>query len=107
MVPVRISAEASAHVERIGLRPVMEQMIDYLNKTAPGLRSIDVQHSYFPDAPWDGEKIVLTGYHDERAGEPSTVSLHDRFDRWIIETFAPEVRTNFITFLAPGELDGR
>ena len=71
-IPVRIHEEAVAHVDKLGLRVPMEQMIEHMKQTAPGLRAIVVTYETSPEEPEADPLVFLTGYEDDAAGVRAT-----------------------------------
>jgi hypothetical protein len=106
-IPVRITDEVAAHVDKLGLQGEMEQMIDHMKRTVVGLRSILVTYEENPENTLIDPLVVLCGYEEPSVREPGDVSLELALDRWVVQAFPPEVGSRFVTTLTTGDPDGR
>jgi len=90
MVPVTISNEAWAYVDRIGQGEELEAMIDRARHIIPGLRSIEV---VLDEATEDIPSGVVLWAHRDETG-PGADSTHRNWIDWL-SAFPPEVCQNF------------
>jgi hypothetical protein len=91
-IPVRVSPEAEARVAQLGVRRELEIMLEHTKEVVPGLRSITVS---LEDRYDHGDEPVLL-ISAEVPGPGSVDDPTQRlWDRWVIETFPPEVLEHF------------
>ena len=105
-VPVRISAEAAAHVEALGLQREMELMIDHMKQTVAGLRSVVVTYEENPEDAQIDPLVVICGHEVTGVREPGDITIYHELDRWVRQTFPPEVWSHFVTTLTTGHPNG-
>jgi hypothetical protein len=91
IVPITISPEAQAFIDRLGQREPFEAMIDRARHVVPGLRSIEVVLDEATEEMAAG--VVLWAHRDDiRPGNDST---HRDWIDWTAATFPAEVCENF------------
>jgi hypothetical protein len=90
-VPVTISPEAQAFIDRLGRREPFEAMIDRARQVVPGLRSIEVM---LDQATEDMAAGVVLWMHRDDVGLEDDSTHRDWID-WTAATFPPEVCQNF------------
>jgi hypothetical protein len=91
LVPVTISPEARAFIDRIGQRAEFETMIDRASHVVPGLRSIEVVLDETTEEIPPG--IVLWTHRDDIG--PGNDPTHRNWIGWMAAAFPPEVCQNF------------
>jgi len=102
MVPVTISREALAFIDRLGQREELEAMIDRARHMVPGLRSIEVVLDAAAEEMPAG--VVLWTHRDDIGlGNDPT---HRNWIDWMAATFPPDVCQSF-TLLPVYHDDGR
>ncbi len=106
-VPVRISDEAAAHVAALGLRREMDQMIDHMKQVVAGLRSVVVTYEENPEDAQIDPLVVICGYEDAEARASGDIAIYHELDRWVRQTFPPEVWACFVMMLTSRDADGR
>jgi hypothetical protein len=94
MVPVTISREAAAHVHGLGLEREFEQILDYIQKTAPDLLRIEAALDYDRDSPVP-DAVLMQAYLPEPDG-PIDLRWQQEFDRWILTTFPVAISMHFV-----------
>ena len=102
MVPVTISRDAQAFIDRVGQRVEFELMIDRARQVVSGLRSIEV---LLDDATEEMPPGVVIWVHRDDMG-PGSDPTHRHWIDWMAATFPPEVCQNF-TLLSIDHDDGR
>jgi len=91
MVPVTISREALAFIDRLGQREELEAMIDRARHMVPGLRSIEVVLDAATEEMPAG--VVLWTHRDDIGlGNDPT---HRNWIDWMAATFPPDVCQSF------------
>jgi hypothetical protein len=91
LVPVSVSPDARAFVDRIGRRAELETMIDRAARVVPDLRSIEVM---LDEATEEIPAGVVIWAHRDDTGATSDPTHRDWID-WMAATFPPEVCQNF------------
>lgn len=91
MVPVTISSEAQAFLDRLGQTEDLETMIDHARHVVTGLQSIDV---VLDEATEEMPSGVVLWAHRDDVGPKSDTTHRDWID-WMVATFPPEVCQNF------------
>jgi hypothetical protein len=91
MVPVTISPEAQAFIDRIGQREEFEAMIDQARHVLPALRSIEVVLDAATEEMPPG--VVLWTHCDDPG--PGNNSTYRNWIDWMAATFPPQVCENF------------
>jgi len=102
LVPVTISTEAQAFIDRLGQRKELEAMIDRARQVVSGLRSIEV---VLDEATEEIPAGVVLWAHREDIGAGSDPTHRDWID-WMAATFPPDTYSNF-TFLSVYHGDAR
>jgi hypothetical protein len=106
-IPVMIAEDAAARVAELGMQPELEQMIEHVKRTAPGLRAIRVTLEYDPACPSNEPQVVIWAHLDELSREEA---LKDRtgwdWGGWQGETFPPQVFQHFLMTWVYGGPDG-
>ncbi len=102
MIPVTVSPEARAFVDRIGQVHELETMIDWARHIVNGLRSSDVVLDEVTEEMPPG---VVLWVHRGDIGTGSD-PMHREWIDWMIATFPPSVCQNF-TLLSVFDADGR
>jgi hypothetical protein len=106
-IPETIAPEAAAHVDKLGLRHVMNQMIDHMKQVVAGLRRIVVTYDARPYAPEDDPLVVIWGCRDDSPQDSAEDHPEREFIQWQIRTFSPDESSHFVMSTAPGDFDGR
>ncbi len=91
-VPVTISPDAFAFVERLGQRREFERMIDRAKHVVPGLASIEVA---LDEATDDMPPGVILWTHRDDVGNDDDPTQRSWIE-WMAATFPPEVCENFV-----------
>ena len=91
MVPVTITPEAGAFIDRLGQREEFETMIDRARQVVPGLRSIEV---VLDEATEEIPPGVVLWTHRDDIG-PGNDPTHRNWIDWMVATFPPDVCLNF------------
>ncbi len=91
-VPVTISPDACAFVERLGQRQEFERMIDRAKHVVPGLASIEVA---LDEASDDMPPGVILWTHRDDVGSDDDPTQRS-WSEWMAATFPPEVCENFV-----------
>jgi hypothetical protein len=91
IVPVTITPEARAFIDRHGQREPFEAMIDRSRRVVPGLRSIEV---VLDEATEEMAAGAVLWTHRDDIG-PENDSTHRDWIDWTAATFPPEVCQNF------------
>jgi len=102
MVPVTISPEAKAFIDRLGQGEDFETMIDRARQVVPGLRSVEV---VLDDATKEIPPGVVLWTHRDDIG-PGNDPTHRNWIDWMVATFPPDVWLNF-TLLSVYHDNGR
>jgi hypothetical protein len=102
MVPVTISPEAQAFIDRLGQREEFEAMIDQARHVVPDLRSIEVVLDLATEEIEAG--VVLWTHRDDIG--PGNDPTHRNWIDWMAATFPPAVCQNF-TLLSVYHDNGR
>jgi hypothetical protein len=102
IIPVTISPEARAFIDRIGQRAEFDTIIDRVRQVVPGLRSIEV---VLDEATEDIPPGVVLWTHRDDIG-PRNDPTHRNWIDWMAATFPPDVCQNF-TRLPVFHDDGR
>jgi hypothetical protein len=91
-IPVVVQPDAAAYVAALGQQKELEQMIDHVRQTLPGVRKIDVELWPYYD-PGDTDRVVILVMRDDPhlPEDPTGWELA----RWQVTTFPPEVCVNF------------
>jgi hypothetical protein len=92
-VPVAISPEAEAFIDRFGQRAEFETMIDRARHVVPGLRSIEVVLDEATEDMPPGV-VLWTHRHDLTPGNDNDPTCRNWID-WMVATFPPDVCQNF------------
>jgi hypothetical protein len=90
-VPVTISPEARAFIDRLGQREEFESMIDRARHVVPGLRSIEV---VLDEATEEMPAGVVLWTHRDDIGPGNDPTPRNWID-WMVATFPPDVCQNF------------
>jgi len=90
MVPVTISPEARAFIDRNGQGAEFDTIIDRARQVVPGLRSIEV---VFDEATEEIPPGVVLWTHRDDIG-PRDDPTHRIWIDWMVATFPPEVCQN-------------
>lgn len=91
MVPVTISREASAFIDRLGQRAEFEAMIDQARQSLPGLRSIEV---VLDESTEEMPAGVVLWTHRDDTGLGFDPTQRNWID-WMAATFPPHVCHSF------------
>jgi hypothetical protein len=91
IVPVTISPEARAFIDRMGQHPEFEAMIDRARQVVPGLRSIEV---VLEEAAEEMPPTVVLWTHRDDIGPRHDPTLRNWID-WMAATFAPDICQHF------------
>ena len=91
MVPVTISPDARAFIDRLDQRVELEMMIERARRIVPGLMSIEVA---FDEATEEIPSGVVLWTHRDNIGPGNDPTHRDWID-WMAETFPPDVCRNF------------
>jgi hypothetical protein len=102
MVPVTITPEARAFIDRLGQREEFETMIDRARQVVPGLRSIEVVLDEATEEMPPG--LVLWTHRDDIG--PGNDPTHRNWIDWMAATFPPDACQKF-TLLPVYHDDGR
>jgi hypothetical protein len=102
IVPVTVSPEARAFINRVGQSQEFEMMIDRARRVVPGLKSIEVALDEATDEVPAG--VVLWTHRDDIG--PDNDFTHRSWIDWMAATFTPEVCQNFVLLPVYGA-DGR
>src|SRR5271157_5975469 len=86
MVPVTISREALACIDRLGQQEEFETMIDRARQTVPGLRSIEV---VLDESTEEMPAAVVLWTHRDDMGLGND-PMHRNWIDWMAATFPPE-----------------
>lgn len=103
-IPVTITSEAEARITELGMRKELEQMIAHVRKTVPGLAAIEVRIEECYDTR-DETGVSIEAYSD-RVFQPGE-SVSDEIDRWVINTFPPQVLEHLCILFSPGRPNAR
>lgn len=93
-IPVTITPEAAAHIQKLAMQRELEMMIEHTLQTIPGLRELHV----VLEPPYD------TGEDDSVVLEAVTPPTDDVYNAcqvwgsWFDATFSPEVRQHFCLY---------
>jgi hypothetical protein len=92
-IPITVADDAVEFIDKVGMRPQFETMLEHIKKTAPGLRAIEVtlEHDPCGDLPL---QVVIWPHRDvpKERDDPTNRG----WSRWKVETFPPEVCLNFL-----------
>jgi len=101
-IPITVSADAAAHVKKLGMDRELERMLDHACQAAAGLRSIDVILMP-PCDPGDDARVILQVTKDD----PRAVSdpLWRQWCDWMVESFPPDVLRHFNLLTVYGATD--
>jgi hypothetical protein len=92
ITPISVTKEAEVRLAELGMRPELEQIIEYTQQLASDLRSIDVVLTPACD-PEEDPRIVL---EVTKSGSPDiNEPLWQQWRDWMIETFPPDVLRHF------------
>jgi hypothetical protein len=106
-IPVRVTDAAAAHVQALGLQRPMEQMIEHMKQVVVGLRCIVVTYEENPEDAQIEPLVVICGYEEPSSREAGDIRIEVELDRWVVQTFPPEVGCRFVTALTAGDPNGR
>ncbi len=106
-IPVRITDEAATHVDKLGLRVPMEQMIEHMKQTVAGLRAIVVTYETSPYDQTADPLVFIVGCESADARELGDIRVYEELSRWAIQTFPCEVTGHLHMSVEPGDIDGR
>ncbi len=98
-IPVTIAPEATTQVAELGLEKQFRQMLEHIQQTVSGIRTITVNVQ--PPFDLGGEPCVIFDVLMEKPplGKDPT---EENFSRWQIDIFPPDVYQHFIMLLAYG-----
>src|SRR5205823_6106414 len=104
-VPVTVTEEASAWIDKLGMRHEFEQMLEHVKQTAPERKAIEVTLEHDP-CPSIEPGILIAVFREDPGTE------RDRTDwdwgTWMVTTFPPEVCATFTMMSSYGApQDGR
>jgi hypothetical protein len=95
-VPVNITPEAAERIAERGLQTPIDQMIEKAMQMVPGFRRVEISL----EGPYDTHDepyLQATAYRDPRYYQEGRISPEEnQYDRWIVETFPPEVLSQVI-----------
>jgi hypothetical protein len=91
-VPVTITPEAAEHVEKLGMQPELERMLEYLATQIPDVHRLDVV--LYPPYDTDvGDKVVIEVIKSLPPGEELDPAVR-QWRNWYCDQFGPDVRWN-------------
>lgn len=96
-IPVTIAPEAADRIAELGMQKEFEQMIAHVRQVVPDLAAIEVVRELPYDTDW--EPVSITAYSD-RAFAPGENTSRD-LDRWVVNTFPPQVLEHLLILLSP------
>jgi hypothetical protein len=91
LIPVSITPEAQAFVDRLGQRAELERLIDRARQVVPGLRTIEVA---LDEATEEIPAGLILWAHRDGVGEGDDPTHRDWID-WMASTFPPDTCRNF------------
>src|SRR5260370_27392206 len=89
-IPVNVTPEAAERIAERGLQMSIDQMIEQAVKMVPGIRRVEISL----EGPYDTHYEQYL--HAIAFRDPELFRLdipeEDRFSRWIVEEFSPDIR---------------
>ena len=92
-VPVTITDEAEAWATKMGLRADIERVLEHAAEDIPGLVRMEV-NLVPPYDTGDEDHLNIDAFQDT-AGFAQYPAFDDRWGRWVIGTFSPDVWRHF------------
>lgn len=91
-IPVVVQPDAEAFVAQLGRQVELDQMIEHVRQTVPGLRSIEVQRRSSYDLGDQDRVVIQVTMDDPQTFEDPT---QEELGGWKVDTFPPEVCEHF------------
>ncbi len=92
-IPVRVTPEASAEVDRLGMRAEFDLLLEHARRTIPNLRRLDVTLEPPHDTGTD-DSVLIRAWRD-RAFFTLEDPVRKQWTEWMITTFSPDVCWHF------------
>ena len=91
-IPVVVQPDVEAFVAQLGRQVELDQMIEHVRQTVPGLRSIEVQRRSSYDLGDQDRVVIQVTMDDPQTFEDPT---QEELGGWKVDTFPPEVCEHF------------
>jgi len=101
VIPITVTQEASGYLGQLGMRPILERMLDRARQVVPKLRAIEVSLAP-PSDPGEDPRLLMVAIMESHDGgyDPTQKML----GLWMVETFPPDVCRHFCLLTAYGAL---
>lgn len=93
-IPVTITPEAAAHVQKLAMQRELAMMIEHTLQTIPGLQNVEV--TVQPNFEYGDDDRILIEAHLVPSAETSNAEL--AWTRWFVTAFSPDVCRHFCLF---------
>ena len=90
--PISVDEDAAARIAELGMQREFEQMLDKAQEMVPHLRSIRVT---LDEDPYGGDPLGVTIRAHRDKTDWQQDQSEDQWGAWKLETFPPEVWTQF------------
>jgi len=87
-IPILVASDAAERIRALDMQREFETMLEYTQRSIPGLRAIEVTPYFDPDEP-AGPRLVITVYKELPDSEDDPARR--QWDAWAIRTFSPDV----------------
>src|SRR5262245_44742019 len=105
-VPVTVADDAAARVAELGYQRELEQMLEHVRRTTPGLRAINVTLEHDPACAHNDPQVVIEVNRDDLADPTVLDETWLDWARWQAATFPPQVFQHFVRTLSYGVARG-
>jgi hypothetical protein len=104
-IPLTVAEDAAAYVDKLGMRPQLEQMLERVRQTIPHLQGMRVTLEYDPVYPTNDPQVVILAKRSDMPPTDVPDPIHWGWVRWQTETFPPQVFTHFLLQSLYGDVD--
>jgi hypothetical protein len=103
LIPITVQPEAAELATRYNLHSALDEILDQVKKSVPGLNAVEIEYA----PPYDtGEPGILIHAHRETA-EPPHHECWQRFSAWTTARFSPDVWRHITLILSSTNGHGR
>ena len=99
-VPVDVTPEAAHRIAELGIRSEVDHMIEHAIKTVRGIQQVEITLepiNEMYDEPW----LSGRAYRADELWDTENPDV-DQYNRWIIDTFPPDVLWRFVLHIRAG-----
>jgi hypothetical protein len=104
-IPVTVAEDAAAKVDKLGLRPQLEQMLEHARHTTPHLQALRVTLEHDPGCPTNDPQVVIWAKRSDVPPSDVLDPVDGDWARWQTETFPPQVFQHVVLISVYGDAD--